>query len=383
MSTKNPGLRKRMIIMLIAVGIVLGLVAAFYVFKQIMTQKYVSALSSTPVTVSTMIAKNQEWNDYLKITGSTRAVRGVSVTSEVPGLIRDIYFKPGQNVTRGDILVQLNADDEIALLASLVALAELAEITYERDKAQFAADAISKETVDTDAANLKSAQAQVKQQEALIEKKTIRAPFNGKLGISQINPGQYINPGDPMVTLQALDPIYVDFYIPEQQFVNITTGMQINITSDAYKDKKFTGEITTINPLVDVSTRNIAIETTIPNPHGELLPGMFTRVEVVIGEPMQHITVPQAAISYNPYGNLVYLIEEQGKDEKGNPKLIAKQKFVTTGATRGDQIVILEGVKEGEQVITSGQLKLKNGSVVVINNSNPPSDNPHPSFVDQ
>lgn len=374
---QQPGLRKRMIIMLLFIGILFFIVFGFYFFKNTMMNKHLHAASLAPVTVSTIKVDYEPWDDKLTITGSTRAVRGVEVTSEVTGLIREIYFKPGQDVQKDDILVQLNADDEIAQLESLLATEALAEITFERDKAQYAVSGISKETLDTSEANLKSAMAQVVQQEAVVAKKTIRAPFAGKLGVSQINPGQYINPGDPMVTLQTLHPIYVDFYIPEQYLVDVTVGQTVNVRTDTYKDKLFSGEITTINPIVDVDTRNIEIEATLSNMAGDLIPGMFMRVEVVKGKPKQYITVPQAAINYNPYGDMVYLVEKQGDN------IIAKQKFITVGPSRGDQVAVLEGLNPGDEVVTSGQLKLKNGSSIVINNQIEPSNNPHPKLVNE
>lgn len=376
-------MKTRMLIMLGIVGLILVLVFGFKVFKGMMVKQYISAQFSAPISVSTIKASNQEWPSVLTATGSVRAVQGVDVTTEIAGLISEVYFVPGDEVEAGDVLIQLNVADQLAALKSLEATAELARITLERDKAQYAINAISKATVDTDEANLKNQLAQVDQQKAIIAKKTISAPFSGKLGISQVDQGQYLSPGDPVVTLQALDPIYVNFYVPEQELLNVALGQTVNITTDSYPHRTFTGEITTINPIIDVSTRNVMIEATIENSDKELLPGMFARIEVITGVPKRELTLPQTAISYNPYGSIVYQVVEQEKTAQGTPKLIAKQKFVITGKTRGDQIQVLEGVQEGEQVVTSGQVKLKNNALITVNNSVVPSNDANPHTVDE
>jgi membrane fusion protein (multidrug efflux system) len=277
----------------------------------------------------------------------------------------------------------LNADVEIAQLQSLIANEELAKITYNRDKAQYAIHAVSKATLDSDVANLKSLRAQVEQQKAVVAKKTIRAPFTGRSGISYVNPGQYINPGDLVTTLQTLDPIYIDFYMPQQALAQLKVGQEVVVHSDTFRHENFLGKITTINPLVDSTTRNVQVEATIANPKNKLLPGMFATVTVTTGGPKQFLTVPQAAISFNSYGEIIYIIKESGKDEKGQPILIANQSFVTTGEKRGDQITVLSGLKKGDIIVTSGQLKLKNGSRVLINNTVQPPNSPNPHVADE
>jgi membrane fusion protein (multidrug efflux system) len=214
----------------------------------------------------------------------------------------------------------------------------------------------------------------------VIAKKVIKAPFDGKLGVSQVNPGQFLNAGDAVVTLQQLDPIYVDFFLPQQELAKIQIGQNLSLKIDTYPDLTFVGKITTINPLVDPDTRNVQVEATISNPLDKLLPGMFGQVSLDIDKPEAFLTLPQTAISYNPYGDMVYIITQSNKkDKKGKPILTAQQTFVKLGNTRGDQIAILSGVKEGDVVVTSGQLKLKNGSPVTINNTVLQANNPHPS----
>jgi len=331
-------------------------------------------------TVSAMKADYQQWQPQLSAVGTLRAVRGVDVTTEVAGLVRSLEFKSGDEVKAGQVLVQLNADSDIAQLHSLEAAADLANTVYERDKQQLAAEVISKAQVDTDAADLKSKRAQVAQQAALVEKKTIRAPFAGKLGISTVNPGQYLNAGDKIVTLQTIDPIFIDFNLPQQQLPLMGIGQKVTLTTDAYKGVTFEGRVNAINPKVDTNTRNVQIEATIPNAKRQLLPGMFANVKVASGDEQRYLTLPQTAITYNPYGSTVFVVKASDKkDDKGNEVLTAQQVFVTAGPTRGDQVAILKGVEPGAQVVTSGQVKLKNGMPVKINNAVQPSDNPNPA----
>jgi membrane fusion protein (multidrug efflux system) len=305
------------------------------------------------------------------------------VTTELAGLVRTIYFTPGSEVKEGDVLVQLNADSDVALMHALEAQEKLAEITYHRDKAQFAVKAISKAVLDTDEQNLKNLQAQVAQQAAIVAKKTLVAPFSGRLGVSAVNPGQYVNVGDQVVTLQALDPLYADFYVPQQDLTQLKVGAVVHIKTDTYPGKIFVGKVTTINPIVDVTTRNVEVEATIANSQFELYPGMFISAEVQTNPLQQFLTLPQTAISFNPYGEIAYIVQQKGKDEKGKPRLSVLQTFVTTGEKRGDQIAILAGLKEGDMVVTSGQLKLKNGSLVLINNTVVPTNNPMPKIIDE
>jgi membrane fusion protein (multidrug efflux system) len=335
-----------------------------------------------PATVSAMKAEYQVWQPQLNAVGTLRAVRGVDVTTEVAGLVRSINFKSGDEVKAGQVLAQLNADSDIAQLHSLEAAAELASTVYERDKAQLAAEVISKAQVDTDAGDLKSKRAQVAQQQAVVDKKTLRAPFAGKLGISIVNPGQYLNPADKLVTLQTIDPIYVDFYLPQQQLPQVAIGQTVTLMTDTYKDVAFTGKINAINPKIDTNTRNVQVEATIPNPKRQLLPGMFANVRVNSGEENRYITLPQTAITFNPYGDTVFVVKpsdkKEDKDEKGNARLLAQQVFVTTGPTRGDQVAILKGIEPGTEVVTSGQVKLKNGTPLIVDNKVQPSNSPNP-----
>jgi membrane fusion protein (multidrug efflux system) len=377
-------MKKRMVIMLVIVGLLIGGLVGFNIFKGVMIQKFMANSPVPPATVSTLKADYQQWQPQLTAVGTLRAVRGVDVTTEIAGLVRSIEFKSGDEVKSGQVLTQLNADSDIAQLHSLEAAAELAATVYERDKQQFAADVLSQAQLDNDAADLKSKRAQVAQQVATLDKKTIRAPFSGKLGITLVNPGQYLNPGDKLVTLQTIDPIYIDFYFPQQQLPQVAIGQQVVVTADAYPGTVFAGKINAINPKVDPSTRNVQIEATVPNAKRLLLPGMFAGVKVDSGAEQRYLTLPQTAITYNPYGDTVFIVKrseakDEKKDEKAKPSIVAQQVFVTVGPTRGDQVAILTGVEPGTEVVTSGGVKLKNGTPLIINNSIQPLNSPNPT----
>jgi membrane fusion protein, multidrug efflux system len=374
---------KRMIVMLVVVGVIFGAIFGLQAFKAKMIKQFMASMKMPPVTVTAMKAELQPWQPLLSAVGSLRAVHGIDVTSEIGGLVRAVRFKSGDEAKAGQVLVQLNADADIGLLHSLEASAELARIVYERDQEQFKIQAVSQATLDADAASLKSKEAQVAEQAAVVEKKTIRAMFDGKLGINFVNPGQYVTPGDKIVTLQSLDPIYVDFFLPQQYLSRVKLGQTVTVTTDAVPGHTFKGRITAVNPKVDTDTRNVQIEATIANAKHELLPGMYASVTVESGAVEQYLTLPQTAVTFNPYGESVYIIEDGGKGPDGKPLLTAKQTFVTVGETRGDQVAILKGIKPGDTVATSGQLKLKNGSAVIINNAIQPSNNPAPNPVDQ
>jgi len=366
---------KRMLIMLGCVLLLtLGLAFGFFLhIKQIIA----NSPKPAPETVTTAVVSTQEWQPRLKSVGTMTAVRGVDISSEVPGQVRSVNFKSGQDIAAGDVLVQLNADADVAQLASQQASADLAAITLKRDQAQFIAHGVSRAQVDGDAADLKSKKALVEMQEAFVTKKTIRAPFAGRLGITVVNPGQYLNPGDKIVTLQAIDPIYVDFYLPQRQVGDLSAGQAVLLQVDSYEADLFQGKITAISPKVDPTTRNLQVEATIANPDHRLLPGMFANVMVDVGEKKHQLTLPQTAITYNPYGSTVFVVTPAAA--KGGAGLEVQQAFVTTGETRGDQVAIISGLHEGQTVVTSGQIKLKNGTRVVVDNSVQPANSPNPA----
>ena len=393
----------------IVIALILGLVLVLGGIKGYRIYSMIQGFKAQGVpkqTVSSMKAGFEDWRPQLTAVGSLRAERGADLSAEVSGIVDAIQFKSGDEVKAGQLLMQLRSADDVAHLESLKASAALAEITYNRDKAQLQAEAISQAVLDTDAANLHSAKAQVAEQQAIVDKKFIHAPFAGKLGIRAVDLGQYLSPGTKIVNLQQLDPIFVDFYLPQQALARIVIGQKVATISDTFPDLTFNGEIAAIDPQVDTDTRNVQVRAMVKNPDHKLLPGMFAKVTIEVGEQQHYLTLPQNAITFNPYGEAVFIVTTAGKllpesDAKttavgGKPaeaapgapatdpqQLVAKQVFVTVGPTRGDQIAILKGVEEGQEVVTSGQLKLKTGTAIVINNSVQPANDPNPKPVEE
>ncbi len=379
---------KRWLTLILVLAVLIVLIALFKglgVYKMIQGFK---AQGAPKFTVSTTHVQYQDWLPQLSAVGSLRAERGADVSAEVAGIVDSIEFASGENVKAGQPLVRLRAADDLAHLESLRATAALAETTLNRDKAQFEAEAISQATLDQDAAALRSARAQVAEQEALVAKKFVRAPFAGQIGIRAVDVGQYLAAGTRIASLQQLDPIFVDFALPQQALTALHPGQKVTITTDAYPDKSFGGTVAALDPAVDTDTRNIAVRAVLRNPDHRLLPGMYASVKVETGAPERYLTLPQTAVAYNPYGATVYVVAASADDGSGAKDgstaappaagPVAKQVFVTTGDTRGDQVAILKGLKEGDEVITSGQLKLRNGALININNSVQPSDDPNP-----
>jgi len=329
-------------------------------------------------TVSTILATTTDWQTRLRATGDVRAVQGADMSAEVSGIVDQIDFTSGQDVAAGTVLLRLRPNDDDARLAQLRAAADLAALNLARDQRQFNAQAVSRATLDLDTSTLREAQSQVAAQQAQMAEKVVRAPFAGRLGVRAVDVGQYLTAGTAIVTLEALDPIYVDFNIEQQALGQIAVGQGADVTVDAYPGRVFHATIEAINSRVDTASRMVLVRARLANHDHALTPGMFAIVEVAVGRKTPMVTLPQAAISYNPYGDLVYVVVS-GKDGG----LVAQSRFVQTGPARGDQVSVLSGVRSGEQVVTAGQLKLRNGSPVAINNSVQPSDSPDPVVQDE
>jgi membrane fusion protein (multidrug efflux system) len=368
---------KRMIIMLVLLVLIAGAFVAWKIHAMHAGMAQMAASWAPPV-VSTVKAAKQDWQPRLDSVGTIRAINGADLSSEVAGIVDKLSFDSGADVEQGAVLVQLRDDDEVAQLHALEATARLAQVTLDRDIRQLKEQAVSQATVDHDHASLNSAKAQ----QAVIDKKTIRAPFAGHLGIRQVDVGQYLNPGAAIVTLQQLDPLYVDFSVPEQALSQLAADLPVTLKTDSYPDQDFTGKITAINSRIDEATRNISVRAAFANPDHRLLPGMFGHVVVDTGAPTQYITLPQTAIVFNTYGNTVYILQtKDGTD--GKPQQTVQQSVVVTGETRGDQVAILSGVKEGDEVVASGQVKLRNGMGVTVSNDNQPANDANPTPHEQ
>jgi membrane fusion protein, multidrug efflux system len=407
----KPSTVKRMLIM---IGAVVGLILVIGSIKGCQIYMMIKgAKPPPPSVVSTAKATSQEWQPELRAVGTLRAARGADLALDVAGLVTRVNVKSGDEVRAGQLLMQLRDSEDVALLHQLEASAALSEITFRRAEQQAAVQVISKADYDQAAADLKGKQAAVAQQEVNVAKKQLRAPFAGRAGIVTINPGAYLNSGTTVVTLQQLDPVYVDFYLPQRELADLKTGEKVSLTLDAFPGRTFPGTVNAISPKVDTDTRNVLIEAQVPNADRTLTPGMFANVSVDVGAKHRYLTLPQTAVIYNPYGETVYVVttkaeadREQAAKEAANaaseprstmvrqqatkapankgPQLppetpVVQQAFVKTGPTRGDQVAILSGISEGAEVVTSGQIKLKSGSPIRIDNTVQPASNPNPT----
>jgi len=376
---KQPSFTKRLVIMLILVGGLIGGLVWFNGFKTKMIKQFMAGMSEPTATVSSVNAQLQDWTNSLSAIGTLRAYRAVDLSPEITGTIRNVQIRSGDRVSKGQVLLEMNDDVERAQLRTLMAARDLAKVTLERDRKQLTIQTVPVQQVDADEADLKSKEAQVEAQNAPLTKKRILAPFSGEIGITTVAPGQYVNPGDKLANLQDLSRLVIDFSVPQGESNLVDMGSKVELKIDSFPDQVFHGVISARNPSVDASTRNLQIEATIKNQHHRLLPGMFAQVSVIAGGQHRYVTLPQTAVAYNPYGAMVFVVKEDtGPD--GKPRKVAQQVIVKTGPTRGDQVAILSGVSEGAEVVSSGQLKVKNGTPLIINNTiNPVSDaDPHP-----
>ena len=379
MSQSRPPRKRRLWLWMVGVGVLAAVgFAAIFVFP-IAAFMAAGFPMPPPPSVSTAVAHVEEWKPEIQAVGSLKPVQGADLSVEVAGIVDEVDFDSGRDVQAGVKLIRLRDADTVAHLNTLQAALNLAQANYKRDAAQLQRQLISQAAFDQTAANLKSAETQVAEQQAIVNKETLSAPFAGHLGIRAVNPGQYITPGTVVVTLQALDPIYFDFSLPQQTLDKIKVGQSLNVKVDTYPNEMFVGKIATIDPKVDPATRNVAVRASLPNPDHKLLPGMYASGSIATGDVEHHITLPQTAIIFNPYGNIVYLVKQK-TDDKGKTSMIAQQTVVQTGATRGDQIAVLSGLKEGDQVVSEGQNKLQNGMTITVDNTIQPSNdsNPHP-----
>ena len=380
----HPAPKSKRRIWLLAIGalvllvVVLVGVKAGQIFSMINAGKL---MVPPPESVTTAKAETMDWQGARSAVGSVVAVRSVILAAELTGTVRSIEFESGSTVKKGAVLVRQDTSSEEAQLASSLADLELAKQTLER------ARNLRKDQVNTQAeleaaeARAKQAQATVDQLRATIAKKVIRAPFDGRVGIRQMDLGQMLSPGTPVVSIQTVDPIYVEFQLPQQALATVKLGQKVSVGVDVFAGRSWTGEVTTINPEVDPATRNVRMRATVPNPDGQLTPGMFANVEVLSGQKNSVVAVPVTSVIFAPYGDSVF-ITEPGKDAAGKPATVVRQKFVRLGERRGDFVAVVSGLNAGEMVVANGAFKLRNGLTVAPNNALAPPTNIAPTPVD-
>ena len=364
---------KRMVLMLLAVLVVIaGL--GFVKYRQIDTaMKAFASFQPPPVAVTTISVKQERWPATLSAIGNVVAVQGVTVSADLPGIVTRITFESGQFARKGDILVELDTRQEQAQLAAAEAQRDLAQVNFKRLDGLVQDGVISQADFDKAQAEQRATEAQAKEIRATIERKTIRAPFSGRLGLRQVNLGQYLAAGDPIAPLQSVDPVYVNFGIPQEQESQVHVGSTVTIRAEEQTGVRFQGRVTAINSLLDQATRNVQVQATLSNSGNKLHPGMFARVELATGAASSVLTLPASSISYAPYGDSVFVVADL-KDPAGKSYRGVRQQFVKVGASRGDQVAILSGLSSGEEVVTSGTFKLRNGAAVQINNKVQPEN---------
>jgi membrane fusion protein (multidrug efflux system) len=368
---------KRMILMLVVVLVFVGGIAAVKTRQIQAAVRQNASFQPPPEAVTTIVARQEKWPATLASIGTVAAVRGVTVSADLPGIVDRIQFESGKAVREGDILVELNTRQERAQLAAAEAQRNLASLNLERMRGLSNEGVVAKADDDRAQAEFDQAVARVGEIRATIERKTIRAPFSGVLGIRQVNLGQYLTGGAPVVPLQALDPIYVDFAVPQQQVGNLRLGAGVRVTAESAARVSVEGRVTAVDSVVDQATRNVQVQATLPNADGRLHPGMFVQASLVLGASDAVVALPASAISYAPYGDSVFIVEDV-KNPKGGTYRGVRQQFVKLGGGRGDQVAVISGVNAGQEIVTSGVFKLRNGAAVQVNNKVQPGNNPAP-----
>lgn len=371
---------KRMMVLLAAAVLVFGGLIGAKWFGSRMMNQYFDNMPMPPSVISTIEARADTWLSEVTAVGSVAALHGADLTTEVNGIVEKIYFDNGSEVKAGDVILTLDDATDRAQLKALQAAERLAELERNRVQSLFQRKSISKSEYDQRQSQLEQAQANVAAQQARVDQKTLRAPYAGRLGIRQVNVGQYVAAGNPIIGLQSLDTVFVNFMLPEQRFREIRAGMVVRAQMDALGDATFEGRISAIEPVIDADTRNFKVQATFANPDQQLRPGMFARIALDVGDRRDVIVVPRSAVSFNPYGNSVYVLSEsEQKGEDGKPLLQVTQRFIQIGEMRGDLIVVEKGLEIGETVATSGLLKLRSGATVTVNNSVQPDANIAPT----
>ncbi|HZQ68708.1 MAG TPA: efflux RND transporter periplasmic adaptor subunit [Terriglobales bacterium] len=372
---------KRMLLMLAIVVTVLASLG-FVKFRQIQTAIAQGAnFQPPPSAVTTVVAKKETWPASLSVIGTAAAIQGVTVSADLPGTVDKILFDSGRWVKEGDVLVELDTRQERAQLAAMEAQRDLAKINFDRMQQLVKEGVVARTEYDNAVAQQKATEANVGEIKAAIARKTIKAPFSGILGIRQVNLGQYLAAGQPIVSLQSLNPIYVNFGVPQQETTQMQVGRQLTVTSDNVPGAKFAGRVTALDSVVDETTRNIQVQAIVNNPSGKLRPGMFVQVAVGVGTALQVLPLPASAINYAPYGDSVFVVTDL-KDPSGKTYKGVRQQFVKVEGSRGDQVGVVSGLNPGDEVVSSGVFKLRNGAPVVVNNKIQPGNSPSPKPED-
>ena len=372
---------KRMIFTLVLIAAFIGALGAFKLRQFEAMADQFAAMQPPPEAVTTVVAERAAWPVTFAAIGTVAAVQGVTVSADLPGVVARIAFESGRSVKDGDVLVELDTRQERAQLGAAEAALELASLNFERMKELVQEDAVSRAEYDSAAAAHKQAQARIQEIRATIERKTIRAPFSGVLGIREVDLGQYLTGGAAVVPLQSLDPIYVDLGVPQQYAAQLEPGTPVRVTAGDGGAAEYTGRITAIDSVVDEATRNVRVQATLANRGRKLRPGMFVQAHVRVGGTESIIPLPGSAISYAPYGDSVFVVTDM-KDPGGRTYRGVRQQVVTLGGSRGDQVAVLSGIAAGDEVVTSGVFKLRNGVAVQVNNTVQPSNNPAPTPQD-
>ena len=372
---------RRMWLMVMAVVAGVGVLGVVKVLQIQAAIAQASSFQPPPEAVTTIKTRPEQWPATLGAIGTVHAVRGVTVSADLPGIVESITFESGRNVREGEILVRLDTRQERAQLAAAEAQRDLARINLDRTRGLVEQGILAQAELDRVTAESRQAEARVGEIRATIDRKQIRAPFTGVLGIRQVNLGQYLEGGAPIVPLQALDPVHVNFSIPQQQVGAMGVGGDVQVTAEGKGGETLTGRITAINSVVDEATRNVEIQATLDNPGGRLRPGMFIEAQVRTAATAAILVLPASAISYAPYGDSVFVVSDMKRPDGATYKGV-RQQFVKLGATRGDQVAVVSGLEPGDEVVTSGAFKLRNGAAVLVDNSVQPGNSAAPKPED-
>jgi membrane fusion protein (multidrug efflux system) len=365
--------------LLVAAAVIAGL--GYFKLRQVQAAVKAFSFQPPPEAVTTTVAKQATWPTTTNVVGTMAAIHGVTVSADLPGTVDKIQFESGRSVQQGDVLVELDTRQERAQLQSMEAQRDWAKVTYARMNELVKEGVISRADYDKAVADQRQYEANVAEIKAAIDRKTIRAPFSGVLGIRQVNLGQYLASGGPIVPLQSLNPIYVNFNVPQEVIAHLKMGQSVRLTSKDLAGGQFAGKVNALDSVIDPATRNVQVQATVSNPQAKLRPGMFVEVELGVGADRSVIPLPASAINYAPFGDSVFILTDM-KDKDGKPYRAVKQQFVKVEGSRGDQVAVVAGVHPGEEIVTSGVFKLRNGAAVAVNNKVQPGNDPAPKPED-